>query len=85
MRKPFTTQIESALTDRANEVEEQVLIPDERYQELSAKMYDILDQIEKSLPPGKEQLLFNLDEFWTERDVMAYGRMYRQPKIPGHP
>jgi hypothetical protein len=37
MLKKFTAKIESALTDRTNEVEEQLLIPDGRYQELIPK------------------------------------------------
>jgi hypothetical protein len=83
MLKPFTTKIESALTDRTNEVEEQLLIPDGRYQELNTKINEVMDEIGQSLPPEKGQLLFELDSFWVERDVLAYGRMYRQGLVDG--
>jgi hypothetical protein len=78
MLKPFTAKIQSALTDRTNEVEEQVLMPDQQYQELNTKINEVLDRIGQNLLPGKEQLLFKLDEFWVERDVLAYRRMYHQ-------
>jgi hypothetical protein len=78
MLKPFTTKIQTALTDRTNEVEEQLLMPDERYQELNTKINEVLDRIGQNLPSGKERLLFELDEVWVERDVYAYRRMYRQ-------
>ena len=83
MLKTFTAKIQSALTDRTNEVEEQVLMPDDRYQELNTKINKVLDQIGQSLPPGKERLLLELDEFWIERDVLAYRRMYRQGLLDG--
>jgi hypothetical protein len=78
MLKPFTTQITAFLTDRVNEVEEQLLMPDGQYQALNTKINDVLDRIGQNLPPGKERLLFELDEVWVERDVYAYRRMYRQ-------
>ena len=78
MLKPFTTKIQTALTDRTTEVEEQLLMPDPHYQKLNTKINNILDQIGQNLPPGKDRLLFDLDEVWVERDVLAYGRMYRQ-------
>jgi hypothetical protein len=78
MLKPFTTKIQTALTDRVNEVEEQLLMPDGQYQALNTKINEVLDRIGQSLPPDKERLLFELDEVWVERDVYAYRRMYRQ-------
>jgi hypothetical protein len=50
MLKPFTTKIQTILTERANEVEEQVLMPDPHYQKLNTKINDILDQIGQNLP-----------------------------------
>jgi hypothetical protein len=78
MLKNCTAKIQAILTDRVSEVEEQVLMPDPHYQKLNTKINDILDQIGQNLPPGKERLLFELDEVWVERDVYAYRRMYRQ-------
>jgi hypothetical protein len=83
MLKKLTAKIESALTDRTNEVEEQLLIPDGRYQELNTKINEVMDEIGQSLPPEKGQLLFELDSFWVERDVLAYGWMYRQGLVDG--
>ena len=83
MLKNFTAKIQTTLTDRVGEVEEQVLMPDQRYQELNTKLNEVLDQIGQSLPPGKERLLFDLDEFWVERDGLAYRRMYRQGLLDG--
>lgn len=83
MLKPFTAQIKDALTERANEVEEQILMKDGRYRELSDKMQDILDRIEKKLPLENAQLLIDLDDFWIERDVLAYRCMYRQGLLDG--
>jgi hypothetical protein len=53
MLKKLTAKIQSALTDRINEVEEEVLIPDGRYQELNTKINEVLDEIGQSLPPEK--------------------------------
>jgi hypothetical protein len=78
MLKTFTTQIEAALTDRINEIEVQILMADPEYQKLNTKINEVLDRIGQNLPSGKERLLFELDEFWVERDVLAYRRMYRQ-------
>ena len=83
MLKPCTAKIQSILTDRANEVEEQVLMPDPHYQKLNTKINEIIDQIGQSLPSGKERLLFDLDQFWVERDALAYQRMYRQGLLDG--
>ena len=83
MLKNFTAKIQATLTDRAGEVEEQVLMPDQRYQELNTKLNEVLDQIGQSLPPEKERLLFDLDQFWVERDGLAYRRMYRQGLLDG--
>ena len=83
MLKKCTTKIQATITDRVNEVEEQVLMPDPHYQRLNTKINEIIDQIGQSLPPGKERLLFVLDEFWVERDVYAYRRMYRQGLLDG--
>jgi hypothetical protein len=83
MLKKLTAKIQSALTDRINEVEEEVLIPDGRYQELNTKINEVLDEIGQSLPPEKGQLLFELDSFWVERDVLAYGRVYKQGLLDG--
>lgn len=83
MLKTFTTNIQTALTDRTNEVEEQLLMPDGQYQALNTKINDVLDQIGQNLPPGKERLLFELDEVCVERDVLAYQRMYRQGLLDG--
>jgi hypothetical protein len=83
MLKPFTAQIESALIDRTNEIEEQLLMPDEHYQQLNAKINDTLDQIGQTLPPGKEQLITDLDRFYLERDMLAYRHMYRQGLLDG--
>jgi hypothetical protein len=83
MLKPFTAKIQTALTDRTNEVEEQILMPDPQYQELNTKINEVLDRIGQNLPPGKERLPFELDEFWVERDILAYRRMYRQGLMDG--
>ena len=83
MLKPFTAKIESALTERTNEVEEEVLMSDGRYQELNTKINEVLDEIGQSLQPEKGRLLFELDSFWVERDVMAYRWMYRQGLVDG--
>jgi hypothetical protein len=78
MLKFLSAQIESFLTDRTSEIELQLLAPDPQYQELNTKINDVLDRIGQSLQPGNERLLFELDEFWVEREVLAYQRMYRQ-------
>ena len=83
MLKNFTAKIQTALTDRTNEVEEQLLMPDPRYQELNTKLNEVLDQISQNLPSGKERLLLELDEVCVERDVLAYRRMYRQGLLDG--
>jgi hypothetical protein len=64
-------------------VEEQLLTPDPRYQELNTKLNEVLDRIGQNLPPGKERLLLELDSFWVERDILAYQRMYRQGLLDG--
>jgi hypothetical protein len=78
MLKPFTTKIQTALTDRVNEIEEQLLMPDGQYQALNTKINEVLDQIGQNLSPGKERLLFELDEVWVERDILTNQRLYRQ-------
>ena len=77
MLKLLTAKIQTFLTDRVSEVEEQLLMPAPQYQALNTKINDVLDQIGQNLPPGKERLLFELDEVWVERDVYAYRRMYK--------
>jgi hypothetical protein len=83
MLQKLTARIESFLTERINEIEVQHLAPDRQYQELNTKINDVLDRIGHSLPPGNERLLFELDDFWVERDVLAYQRMYRQGLMDG--
>jgi hypothetical protein len=48
MLKPFTAKIQTALTDRVSEVEEQLLMPDPQYQELNTKINGVLDRIGQS-------------------------------------
>lgn len=83
MLKRLTTQIQDILIDRSNEIEEQVLMPDRQYQELNTKINELVDQIGQNLPPEQEGLLFELDQFWVERDILAYRRMYRQGLLDG--
>jgi hypothetical protein len=78
MLKPFTINIQSALTDRVAEVEEQLLLSNPRYQELNTKLNEVMDRIGQNLPPEKEWLLLDLDKVNVERDALAYQMMYRQ-------
>ena len=81
MLKTFTTQIEAALTDRINEIEVQVFMPDPEYQKLNTKINEVLDQIGQNLPPGKERLLFELDEVWVEREEVKKSEKGTENKI----
>jgi hypothetical protein len=83
MLKPFTIKIQTALTDRVAEVAEQLLLPDQRYQELNTKLNEVMDQIGQNLPPEKERLLLDLDKVSIERDALVYQMMYRQGLLDG--
>ena len=83
MLKRLTIKIQDILIDRSNEIEEQVLMPDRQYQELNTKINELVDQIGQNLPPDQERLLFELDQFWVERDILAYRRMYWQGLLDG--
>jgi hypothetical protein len=49
----------------------------------NTKLNKVLDQLGQNLPLSKERLLFELDQFWVERDVLAYRQMYRQGLLDG--
>jgi hypothetical protein len=50
MLKTFTIQIQSALTDRVAEVEEHLLLPDPRYQELNTKLREVMERMNRPRP-----------------------------------
>ncbi len=83
MLKSFTIKIQLILTGRVAEVEEQLLLPDPRYQKLNAKLNGVMDQLGQNLLPEKERLLVDLDKVCLERDALAYRMMYRQGLIDG--
>ena len=83
MLKHFAGILRDLVRDRANEVETEILMPDRRYQELNVRLCDILDRIERSLPPEQQKLLFDLDELSVEQDVLAYRLMYQQGVLDG--
>jgi hypothetical protein len=47
-----------------------LLMSNRQYQELNTKISEFQNRIGQSLPPGKERLLFELDEAWIERSVL---------------
>jgi hypothetical protein len=82
MLNQFSGKIREALIERINQTEERVLMTDQRIQELTNKINDVLDRIEQNLPTGS-RLMFDLDELWVERDVLSYRLMYRQGMLDG--
>jgi hypothetical protein len=82
MLNQFSGKIREALIERINQTEERVLMADQRIQELTNKINDVLDRIEQNLPTGS-RLMFDLDELWVERDVLSYRLMYRQGMLDG--
>ena len=81
MPKSFSAKIRELLAKRVSEAEEEVLLTDEHYQELNIN--ETLEQISQSLPPEKMRLITEVDNFWVERDELAYGHMYRQGLLDG--
>jgi hypothetical protein len=83
MLKHFSSILRDLIRERANEVETEVLMVNQRYQELNIMLCDVLDRIEQSLPPEQQELIFDLDEIMIEQDVLAYQSMYRQGVMDG--
>lgn len=83
MPKSFSAKIRELLAKRVSEAEEEVLLTDEHFQELNTNINETLEQISQSLPPEKMRLITEVDNFWVERDELAYGRMYRRGLLDG--
>lgn len=79
----YIIKIQLILTDRVAEVEEHLLLPDPRYQELNTKLNGVMDQLGQNLPAEKERLLFDLDKICLERDTLTYRMMYHQGLMDG--
>ena len=83
MLKSFIIKTQLILTNRVAEVEEHLILPDPRYQELNTKLNEVMDQLGQNLPSEKERLLLDLDKVCLERDDLAYRMMYRRGLIDG--
>ena len=70
--------LRDAITERAIEVEAELLAKDPRYQELNVKICELLDKIERNLPPEMQRLVFELDDVMMEQGALEIRTMYLQ-------
>lgn len=79
MLKKYSQIIRELIADRACEVEVQILLRDQRYQELNKAINGVIDRIEQLLPEGTDSmLLFDLDDLMVQREALAFRMLYRQ-------
>ena len=78
MLRPYAQILRDAIAERAIEVETELLAKDSRYRELIARLCELLDKIEKNLPPEMQRLVFELDDVLMEQGALEIRTMYLQ-------
>jgi hypothetical protein len=78
MPKRYAQILRDTISDRALEIENDILARDSGVLELNAKIHALLAQIEQNLPPGLQQLVLDLDDRIIEQEVLAHAIMYGQ-------
>ena len=78
MLRRYAQILRDTITERAIEVETELLTKDSRYRELIARLCELLDKIERNLPPEMQRLVFELDDVLMEQGALEIGTMYLQ-------
>jgi hypothetical protein len=78
MLRRYAQILRDAIAERAIEVETELLAKDSRYQELIARLCELLDKIERNLPPEMQRLVFELDDVMMEQGALEIRTMYLQ-------
>ena len=78
MLRRYSQILRDAISDRAIEAETELLTKEPRYRELNVKLCELLDTIERNLPPEMQHLIFELDDLMTEQGALETRTMYEQ-------
>lgn len=78
MFKRYSQILDEVISDRAGEVELEILAHNHTYRKLNDQINGILKRIEPHLPPELHQLVLELDDYYTAQAVLAHEVMYRQ-------
>jgi hypothetical protein len=78
MLKPYSQILRHILSDRAGEIETNILAHDPKFRQLNSQIRGLLNQIQQNLPPGLQNLVLDLDDHLTEEEILAHELMYLQ-------
>ncbi|HBF36111.1 MAG TPA: hypothetical protein DDW50_02190 [Firmicutes bacterium] len=78
MLRRYSQILRDAISDRTIEAETELLTKEPRYRELNVKLCELLDTIERNLPPEMQHLIFELDNLMTEQGTLETRTMYEQ-------
>jgi hypothetical protein len=78
MLRRYAQILRDAIAERAIEVEMELLIKEPRYQELNVRLCELLDMIERNLPPQMQYLVFEVDDVLMEQGALEIQKTYQQ-------
>ena len=78
MIRRYSQILRDIITERVIEVETELLTKEPQYRQLNVKLCELLDTIERNLPPEMQHLVFEVDEVMVEQGTLGIWTMYLQ-------
>ena len=84
MLKRYSQIIRRILSDRAGEIAAGILARDPDFQRLHNQIQSLIIQIQQNLPGPLQNLVLDLDDYYSDLAVLAYEIMYRHGVNDGY-
>ena len=78
MLRRYSQHLRDIITERVIEIETELLTKERNYRQLNVKLCELLDQIERNLPPEMQHLVFEVDEVMVEQGALGIRTLYLQ-------